>query len=457
MSSSLVATGDVLGDRYVLKKTETATPLGSVWLARDRVLDRAVFVQILSPELAADASARKQFLRSAARAAQVTHPSLAQVYDIGDDPPFAVFEFAGGGTLADRVRGGAMRPTEAARAGLALARGIEALHDRSSWHGALSPSSILIDGEGRAKILALGSAEVAPQAARAEQPAGYRPPEADATPADSDRFALAAMIFHMLTGKPPTIEAQRAPRRGMPPEIDSMLRRALSADPSNRPSLDEIVGALAPSARVMPTEARPQRRMRSSEFGWLIPVVLILAAAGLVVTFGVRFVQDLADGDEATRPSPSPTVARPLEAAAVRDFDPEGNGEEHPEQAGRAIDGDPLTAWTTVGYRSSNPGDKTGVGLLFDLGTTEAVGRLRVQTTLPGWRAEVRVATTEPRSLADTRRVADFVAATDTRVPLPSGTRGRYVLVWITNFADDEGESDFPFRATVGEVQFFSR
>jgi len=81
MTQPVFTPGDVLGERYTLKKSEWRTPLGPVWLARDSVLDRAVFVQLLEQEIARDAGACKAFLRSAARNAQVTHPGLLQVYD----------------------------------------------------------------------------------------------------------------------------------------------------------------------------------------------------------------------------------------------------------------------------------------------------------------------------------------------------------------------------------------
>lgn len=448
-----LAGGDVLSDRYVLKKAEWTSPLGPVWLARDNVLDRAVYVQTLNEN--APAATRRTFLKATSRIAQISHPNLLQMYDIGDDPPFAVFEHANGGRLADRLRAGPLPATDAARAALGLARGLEELHRRGQWHGALSPASVLFDEEGRAKILSVGAAEAAGDEAAREQPDGYRPPEADALPADADRYALAALTFHMLTGREPTADAERAPRRGIPAGIDPLLRRALGVDPGARPTLDEFVGALAPFARVMPREAK-QPRMRGSDFGWLFPVALILAIAALAVTFGVTIVQNFADRNR-SEPTQSPTTApaRPIDVADVSDFDPEGNGEEHPEQAGRAIDGDALTAWATLGYRSAKPADKSGVGLVFDLGDTTRARRIRVRTTLPGWKAEIRIADTQGRRATDYRTITSFTAGTDAAVALPSGTVTRYVLLWITEFVDDGGGSEFPFRAAVAEVEFF--
>jgi hypothetical protein len=140
----------------------------------------------------------------------------------------------------------------------------------------------------------------------------------------------------------------------------------------------------------------------------------------------------------------------------VRDFDPLGNGEENAPLTSKAIDGDLVTAWRTKQYATANlGGGKPGVGLVFDLGSSRAVRRIRVRSTLPGWEAEWRVAGTEGDGPGDYRRVTTFTAGEDALVMLPPGTRARYVLLWITRLAQDEEASNLPYRAFVNEVQFF--
>lgn len=455
--------GHVLGDRYTLKKTEWRTPLGPVWLARDRVLDRPVFVQMLDDEIAGDADVRKTFLRSAARNAQVTNPGLLQVYDIGTDPAFVVLEHAAGGRLTDRLRAGPLRATDAVRAALGLARGLEALHERGAWHGSLSPDTVLFDDEGRAKILAVGAMETAREVTGIDathgQPDGYRPDDLDSLPSDDDRFALAALTYHMLTGKQPSklpLPARQV-RRDVPADVDALLRRALDEQPTNRPSLDEFVSALAPHARVVPVEADTPR-FSGSEFRWLVPVVLILVLGALAATFGVRFVQDLGRDDPEPDASPTttaPAEGEPLSIASVSDFDPDGNGEERSDQVARATDGQALTSWRTVDYASRDL-DKAGVGLLFDLGETRSLARVRMQSTLTGWEAEIRVADEEASTADGYRTVATFTAGVEEDVALPRGTQARYVLLWITELAEHGGGSNYPYRAEVAEVELFA-
>jgi len=453
-----LASGDLLGERYALKKAEWSSPLGPVWLARDRVLDRPVLIQLLRDDLTQEHETRKRFLKAAAQSAQTTHAAILRVFDIGDEPAFVVLEHASGGRLADRLRSGPLRPADGARTALAIARGLEALHERGTAHGSLAPTNVLFDAEGRAKMLVL--ADAAPGAygvdPAAEQPQGYRPPEADPLPAEADRFALAALTYHMLTGSPPD---GRSHRLTLPSAIDSLLRRALSPEPARRPSLDEFIGALAPFARVELPEARGPR-FSASEFRWLIPVVIIIAVAALAGTIGVSVVQNVARERETpaeTSPSPTTAEAQALEVSDVVDFDPQGDGEEQSEDVGRAIDGDARTVWRTTGYASPDLGGiKEGVGLLFDLGKEVALRSVRVQSTLEGWEAQIRVADDAGDNAEDYARVATFTATTENDVPMSAGTSARYVLLWITALTNDDAASRYPWRAEVAEVEFFA-
>jgi hypothetical protein len=443
--------GDVLGQRYTLRKVQWTSALGQVWAARDGVLDRQVLVQVLSPRLAGDAKAKRAFQKSAARIAQVTHPAVLQVFDIGDDPPFVVFEFAGA-RLSDRLAAGRLTPNEAARAALALARGVEAMHAAGEAHEAISPDCVLFDEEGRAKLFANGAATTAPKAAAKEQPPTYRAPEQDASPQDADRYALAALAHHMVTGGAPGESARKRP-----PGLDELLARALSPAPAARPSLPEFIAALAPYARVEPAPVRRGLAETSSDFRWLGLVVAIVALAAAAIVFGPKMVRDLArsNAPPAARSTQS-AATKPVANVDVRDFDPGGDGSEHPNEVGRVVDGDPLTQWETEGYGRAAFGSKPGVGLVFDLGAVADVRRIRVQTSRAGWQAEIRVADVSGAQLEDFKRVTSFTAGSDTSVALPAGTRARYVLLWITTLADDGSGSDRPFRASVSEVSFFA-
>ena len=456
------APGDILGERYTLKRVEWTSPLGPVWLARDRVLDRAVLVQMLDPPLTADQATRRAFQKSAARTAQIGAPGLLQVYDIGDQPAFAVLEHASGGRLIDRLSAGPMRATDAARAALAIARGLESLHERGSWHGALSPSTILFDEEGRAKIFATGVADTARENPKinvaAEQPVEYRTPEKDPIPADADRFALAALTYQMLTGSPPEPGVSaRTKRRSVPGQIDDLLRRALSADPTARPSLDEFEAALAPFARVLPKDVK-EPRFAMAEFRWLVPVIVVVVLAILAITLGVELANNLGNKKKASPTTSSTASATPIEIVSAHSFDPPpGNGSENPQLVPDAYDGDQASAWSTVDYSTADVGGKKGVGLVFDFGRAVSIGRLQLQTSLPGWTAEIRTSNQDGTRASDFTLVKAITAGTGVQtVMLPSQTQARYVLLWITHLTANNTNPKYPFSATVNEIRFYA-
>lgn len=451
------APGQIVAGRYLLQRVGWTSPLGDVWYARDRVLDRPVAVQTLAPLRARDAESRRAFRRAAARAAQLGHPGLLQIYDIGTDPDFVVIEAAPGGRLADRLAAGPLETAEAARKALAVTRALEALHEHGTWHGALSPATVALDSEGRPKVLGAGLAEV-PAAAGHAQPPGYLPPDREPTPKDADLYALAALTYHMVTGRAPdpVPAPARSVRRQVPRPLESLLDRVLSPDPARRPALDAFMAQIAPFARAELPREREPFFARTSEFRWLAPVAFIIALAAAAIVLGTRIPFDTASSGP--RPSTSPTVQPAvLAVASIHDYDPLGNDEENPDLAGDAADGDPLTAWSTVGYKTANlGGGKKGVGLVFDLGASRTVGRIRVQSSLPGWQAEWRVAAADGAAPGDFTTVASFNAEKDATVAIPAPATGRYFLLWITRLALDRSETEFPYRAFVAEVSFLA-
>jgi putative peptidoglycan lipid II flippase len=119
---------------------------------------------------------------------------------------------------------------------------------------------------------------------------------------------------------------------------------------------------------------------------------------------------------------------------SVRDFDPDGNGEENPAEAPLAVDGDPGTAWRTLRYtRPELGGDKPGVGLLLDLGRVTQVGAVRLELVGRGTSVELRAASSESEASADYIAVAGATGAGDlvTLRPDPA-VQARFLLIWLT-------------------------
>lgn len=433
--------GTTIGGRYRVQRRAWDSAAGAAWLALDTVLERPVLVQTFP------SSAREAVAQAVAAAAQVAHPGLTQIYDLSNDPPGIVFEHSPGGRLADR-KDGPLPIATAAAVACQIAGALEALHEQGVTHGALGPETVMFDEEGRAKVT--GTAVVA--ALSDGGPDGYRP-AGDATDEERDRYALGGIAYRLFTGREPGPDAPPAKtaRRTVPPEVDSLLARALARDRSVRPSLAEFKRVLAPFSIVEVPERAPG--FMRQEARWLAPALLLIGLGVAAVIIGVQLdVINIGGGNESpAQPTTSPT---PITATA-QDFDPEGDGEEHSSDARRVVDGTD-EGWSTVGYNSASLGGlKKGVGLLFDLGSSRNVARIEVRTALPGWRAEWRMADEAGNAAADFEVVTDFVARGEA-VVLPRPTKGRYWLLWITRLVNNDSGSNIPYQAQVSEVAFLA-
>ena len=102
--------------------------MGEVYRARDTRLGREVAIKILPEQLAAAPEARQRFEREARAVSSLNHPHICTLYDIGRDggTDFLVMEYLDGGTLAQKIRSGALSGRGAAEIAAQVARGLAA-------------------------------------------------------------------------------------------------------------------------------------------------------------------------------------------------------------------------------------------------------------------------------------------------------------------------------------------
>ena len=112
---------------------------GSTWRAADTELQRDVLVQAPARDVAV---------------ARLTHPGIVHVFDQGeeDGEPYAVFEYLPGGSLEQRLEAGPLTAGEAERVAADVSAALAYAHAEGVAHGSLGPATILLDGEGRAKV-----------------------------------------------------------------------------------------------------------------------------------------------------------------------------------------------------------------------------------------------------------------------------------------------------------------
>ncbi|HSP92538.1 MAG TPA: serine/threonine-protein kinase, partial [Vicinamibacterales bacterium] len=269
--------GRTLGRYEILSKVGEGG-MGEVYEARDTRLGRTVAIKILPPEFGADPERRRRFGAEARVLAQLEHPNIVTIHDVGHESDaagagrpidYVVTELLTGETLRARLARERLAWRRAVEIGAAVADGLAAAHGQGIVHRDLKPENVFLTADGRVKILDFGLATSGPAlepgagapAAIATMTApgvvlgtvGYMAPEqvqgarADAR---SDIFALGCLLFEMLTGRMafagstmaetlaailsapvPEVSAAAA---DAPPELERIVGRCLEKQPGQR-------------------------------------------------------------------------------------------------------------------------------------------------------------------------------------------------------------------------------
>ncbi|HVK33594.1 MAG TPA: HDOD domain-containing protein [Burkholderiaceae bacterium] len=261
--------------RFALLRELGRGAQATVWLAYDDRLDREVALKLLdtsSDELTID-----QWLHEARAVSRLSHPHLVPVFEADEagGRPYLVFEYVAGPTLAAhaRERGGALPAREAVGLMLGVLDALAAAHERGIVHRDLKPSNVLVDGEGRARVMDFGIA------ARVKDPRdagticgtpGYISPEAarGAAPQPAmDLFAAGVMLAELLGGRRLLVE--RDPMRA----LDRVQREDLLAPSANvaGEAIDEALRAIVQRAltRDPALRTRSAVAMRQALEQWL--------------------------------------------------------------------------------------------------------------------------------------------------------------------------------------------
>jgi tetratricopeptide (TPR) repeat protein len=190
--------------------------MGVVYRARQAGLNRAVALKMILAGAHAGAAERGRFRTEAEAVARLQHPNIVQIYEVGehDGRPFLSLELVEGGSLERRLGGVPQSPWEAAGLVATLAHAVHHVHRHGILHRDLKPSNILLTAEGVPKVTDFGLAKLidadsgqTPTEALIGTP-GYMAPEqasgqARRISARSDVYALGAILYELLTGRPP--------------------------------------------------------------------------------------------------------------------------------------------------------------------------------------------------------------------------------------------------------------
>ncbi len=232
---------------YDVEREVASGGMGSVCLARHRVLGHQVAIKIIRPELHT-AQAAERFRREAAILARIRHPNVVPVHDAdeADGLPYYVMDFLEGQTLATRLRDGPLSPTEALKLGRDLLDALAAAHRHGVVHRDVKPANVFVV-DGRAVLVDFGVAKPLGAASGADATAPgavvgtfrYMAPEqlcgGDITPR-TDVYAAALVIYEAYTGRLWDLAAvpRRADWRGVPRRVARVLACALALAPEER-------------------------------------------------------------------------------------------------------------------------------------------------------------------------------------------------------------------------------
>ena len=300
--------------------------MGIVFRANHMRLGRAVALKMMLAGALAGPREKARFQREAEAAAGLRHPNVVQIYDVGDagGHPYFTMELVDGGSLAQRLIGAPQPARQAAELVATLAEAVQAAHECGIVHRDLKPSNVLLAIDGAPKISDFGLArrqEDGPGLTQTGAVLGtpsYMAPEQargrmDAVGPATDIYALGAILYELLTGRPPFRAASAAetvqqvigqvpaqPSRlndQVPRDLETICLKCLNKEPSRRyGTATELAGDLLRflqgepilARRAGPVErlvkwTRRNRSLAASLFGGMLLLNVLVAGLSWIL------------------------------------------------------------------------------------------------------------------------------------------------------------------------------
>jgi len=255
--------------------------MGVVYRARDTRLNRPVALKVLASEMTGDSERQQRFLREARAAAAVTHPAIAQIYDVDEveGVTFIAMELVEGQTVRKLIEARDLDLQSAVDIALQVSEGLGRAHEAGIVHRDIKSDNIMVTRDGHAKILDFGLAKLMDPEPTDDEHVSTRetltktragvvlgtisymsPEQARGRPVDprSDIFSLGIVLYEMVTGELPfqgasaldTMHAiayeESRPvtvvRKNLPGDVHRVISRCLRKRPEDRYPTSEALG-----------------------------------------------------------------------------------------------------------------------------------------------------------------------------------------------------------------------
>jgi len=283
--------GEILDNRYEIVARLGAGGMGEVYKAVHTHLGAPRVIKVIHSNISSSDDAKDRFLREARTATKVHHPNVATLHDFSSLPNgahYMVWEFIDGENLAQRLRRfGTLPPRQAIHIIEQALSGLDAIHRAGIVHRDVSPENLMITADDQVKIIDMGVAKVDDAGAVSQTRTGifvgklrYAAPEqlgfipeGEKIDGRADIYAMAMVLFELLTGRPPyeakspheyfMLHARPEPAKvvELPPTmlgaaaLAEVLNKALSRDRNQRyATARELASALEMVELRLPTE-----------------------------------------------------------------------------------------------------------------------------------------------------------------------------------------------------------
>ncbi|UCC79533.1 MAG: serine/threonine protein kinase, partial [Candidatus Zixiibacteriota bacterium] len=187
--------------------------MGEVYLAEDIELNRKVALKFLPPHLCQDEGCRDRFKREAQAAAGIDHPNIAGIYEVGEyyGRPYYAMQVIEGQSLREVIAGSDLPVDRIIEISMQICEGLQAAHNMGIIHRDIKPSNILLDRQGRARVVDFGLAAIRgsehlTRTGSTLGTVGYMSPEqarGEEIDHRSDLFSLGVVLYELTTKRNP--------------------------------------------------------------------------------------------------------------------------------------------------------------------------------------------------------------------------------------------------------------